>query len=549
MVKNFSLILPTRNRLYLVKRLFDSIVETTSNLDLIEIVLCVDENDTESSQITHPLLSIEKITIPRGASGMGDIFKLCYEKNTSCYMILINDDVIFRTKNWDIKILEAFSCFPDDLAFIYPNDLYYGKKLSSFPVFSRTVLELIGGVCPSGYKSHGIDSHLFDIFERLAALGYERRKYLPEVILEHMHYGVTLASYEGDNFCPDHSEDQSLYLSLADDRQRIAVKIAQYIQSHPERKFHPLFPSISVIMCISGDLSKSAKACLEAVYEDNKYRQLNYEIIIIADSLSKKVTISSLPKGLRCKTKLICCEDENTAKILHKAVAISNTDYLVFLNDECLPRSGWLWALVEAAADNNVGIVGSKWVNPRNGRIEHIGLSFFQDNGFIKETYLYKGFLSNHPAVNKVREFQAVKIPGMLIKRDVFLQMDEFDEDMVGLEYLDLCLKMRKLGKKVLYSPQASLYCSCQEIIKRDAGSSIGPDRLPLKLAGQVEYDLEKQLAEDGFTLCSKLSNMKSGLINIICSEKINENSIRNNSNNRTIQESDQQYIGFRPGF
>jgi hypothetical protein len=385
MVKNFSLILPTRGRLYLVNRLLDSIIETTSNLDSLEIILCVDEDDTESRQITHPLLSIRMISIPKRTSGMGDIFKLCYEKNTSRYMILINDDVVFRTNNWDIKILEALSPFPDEVVLVYPNDLYYGRKLSSFSVISRTVCDLMSGVCPSGYRSHGIDSHIFDIFERLAALGFERRKYLPKVIFEHMHYGVTLASYEG-NYCPDHSQDQLLFSSFADKRQEIAVKMAKYIQSYSGKESPHLLPSVSIIMYTgsNGNLSESARTCLEVIYEDNKYRQLNYEIIIISNVLLNKKAVSSFPEDLRCRTKLIYCENESTAGILHKAIAVSNTDYLVFLNDKCLPTSGWLAALVEAAGDDEVGIVGSKWINPRNGRIEHIGLSFYQDNGFVK---------------------------------------------------------------------------------------------------------------------------------------------------------------------
>src|SRR4030042_2012366 len=172
MVKKFSLILPTRDRPYLVNRLFDSIVQTASNLDSIEIVLCVDEGDTQSYKITHPLLSVRKVVVSQEISMMGDIFRLCYEENTSRYMILMNDDVIIRTKNWDIKILEAYSQFPDGLALVYSNDLYYGSKLCSFPVISKKVYDLMGGICPCGYKSHSIDSHIFDIFERLAALGF-----------------------------------------------------------------------------------------------------------------------------------------------------------------------------------------------------------------------------------------------------------------------------------------------------------------------------------------------------------------------------------------
>lgn len=504
MIKNFSLILPTRGRLYLVNRLLDSIIETTSNLDLIEIVLCIDEDDTESRHIIHPLLSVRNIVIPRKNSGMGDIFKLCCEKNTSRYIILINDDVIFRTHNWDIRVLEAFSHFPDDVALVYLNDLYYGSKLSSFPVLSRTVCDLMSGVCPSGYLSHGIDSHIFDIFERLSALGFERRKYLPQVVFEHMHYGVTLASYEG-NYCPDHTRDQLLFSSLADERQQVAAKMARYVQTCPRKESLAVLPSVSIIMHTRDNLSKSGRACLEEIRQDNRYRKLNYEIIIVSNGLPERNTISCLDKDLRSKIRLVSCESESTAEILHKAAIVSNADYLVFLNDRCLPVSGWLVSLLETAAGDAVGIVGSKWLNPRNGRVEHIGLSFYQDDGLIKETCLYKGLPSNHPVINKPREFQAVKIPGMLIKKDVFLQIDKSEDDLNGLEHLALCLKVRDLGKSILYSPQAALYCDCPEFIADTSGNSAICGNFLQKLKIKLVCDLEEQLAEDGFILYSSL--------------------------------------------
>ncbi|MCD4830499.1 MAG: glycosyltransferase [Anaerohalosphaeraceae bacterium] len=499
MAKTFSLVLPTRGRLYLVKRLFDSIVATTSNPDLLEIFLFVDEDDIESRQIDSPLLDIRKVIIPLDGSGMADIFKLFSDKNTARYMMLLNDDLVFRTKNWDVKMLEAFSQFPDDLALVYPNDLYYGEKLSCFPVISQALSELLGGTCHTGYKSHSIDSHIFDIFERLAKLGYERRKYLSKVIVEHMHYGVSIASYKDDNFYPDHSDDISLYSSLAEHRQQIAVKIAQHIQSHPKKDL-PVLPSVSVIMSVSGDSLVSAKNCLEMIYEDNEYKQLDYEIIIVSDDvdlLNKKI-FSSLPKVLRCKTKHVPCGGMATAGILHKAVAMATKDYVVFINDKCLPRCGWLEALVELAENENAGIVSSKWVNSRNGRIEHIGLSFFNESENIKATCLYKGLAQNHPAVNRIREFQAVKMPGLLVKKDIFNKVNGFGGSQIGLEPLELCLKVRKLNKKVLYSPQASLYYN-----NENSNSNTNSKCLPTELAKRFECDMEKHFAENGFNLCS----------------------------------------------
>ncbi len=499
MVKNFSLILPTRSRPDLVKRLFSSILETTANLDLLEIILCIDEDDPESHKISHALLAIKKIIATQ--RGMGSIIRNCYSKSTARYIILVNDDVIFRTKNWDIKVLEVFSRFPDDLALVYCNDLYYGRRLSSFPILSRTACNLMDNICPAKYKSHCIDSHIFDTFKRLSRLGHERLVYLPNVILEHMHYGVTLSSYEGNFFNANRTNDQLSFLSLAEQRQQTAFKMAQYIESSARKTPKSPPPLVSIIIHPSNNLPQHTAACLEDIICDNKSKQLDFEIVIISDDSTKG--ISSLPKKLRDKAIILSCNDANTAKAFNKGAAIAKGDYLVFLDDKCLPRGGWLEALTESAKDQEIAIVGSKWLNPRNGRVEHIGVSFFQDNGTIRDTCIYAGLSPVHPAVDKIREFQAVKIPGMLVKKDIFLQVNGFDENLIGLEHIDLCLKIRKLGKKVIYSPQASLYHYDQKTAEKDTINSTNLKNLPPRLKKQIECDLEKQLSEDGFSLCS----------------------------------------------
>lgn len=497
-MKSFSLILPTRNRLDLIQRLFSSILETSANLDLLEIILCIDEDDPESHKISHALLTIKKIIAPQRS--MGSIIRDCYSKSTARYIVLINDDVIIRTKNWDIKVLEVFSRFSDDLALVYCNDLYYGKRLSSFPILSRTACGLMDNICPAEYRSHCIDSHIFDIFKRLSQLGHERLIYLPNVIFEHMHYGVTLSSYEGSFFDVNYTDDQLLYFSFAEERQQRAFKMAQYIESSTKKTPKSSPPLVSVVIYLSNNLPHYTTTCLENIIDDNKHKQLDLEIIIISNDPTKN--LSSFMKKLKNKITIVSCEDANTAKAFNKGATIAKGDYLVFLDDKCLPRGGWLEALIESARSKEIAIVGSKWLNPRSGRVEHIGVSFFEHDKIIKDTCIYKGFSPIHPAVDKIREFQAVKIPGMLVKKDVFSQVNGFDENLIGLEHIDLCFKARKLGKKVIYSPQASLYHYDQEITGKDAINSINLKNLPQRLKGQIECDLEKLLSEDGFSLC-----------------------------------------------
>ncbi len=179
----FSFLLPTRSRPGLVKRFFQSIVNTAHCLDEIEVILCLDDDDLESQTILSENLSVKKVVLPRG-SNMGSLNRACFEASSGRYLILINDDVIIRTKGWDKIILAVYAAFPDDIALIHVNDLLFGDSLCTFPILSRKAcLEI--GVCPEEYRKYRIDDHICDTYQMLAYLGYRRIIYLADVVFEH----------------------------------------------------------------------------------------------------------------------------------------------------------------------------------------------------------------------------------------------------------------------------------------------------------------------------------------------------------------------------
>jgi hypothetical protein len=179
----FSFLLPTRGRPELVKRFFQSVLDTASRIEDIEIVLCADDDDLRSQNISDERLSIKKVILPRG-SNMGSLNKVCFDASSGRYVMLINDDVIIRTKNWDRIIARLFSVFQDDIALIHINDLIFRERLCTFPILSRRAcLEI--GICPSVYRKFRIDDHIYDTYNILAYLGHRRIIYLPDVVFEH----------------------------------------------------------------------------------------------------------------------------------------------------------------------------------------------------------------------------------------------------------------------------------------------------------------------------------------------------------------------------
>lgn len=229
-VPQISLLLPTRGRVSLVRRLFASVVQTTENLRRVEIVLCIDEDDRESLEIDHPELSLIK-TVGRPGRTMGEMTRACYESSRGRYVMLINDDVIFRTTHWDVRVLETATRFSDDISLIYGNDLDQGDAVPTFPILSRAVCDLLGEVCPRGYRHLHIESHWLDIFKQLARLGHKRICYLDEVIFEHMHYVVGKAAIDPTYEKRDQRLDDLLFIALDDERSFKAKLLARYIEA------------------------------------------------------------------------------------------------------------------------------------------------------------------------------------------------------------------------------------------------------------------------------------------------------------------------------
>jgi hypothetical protein len=86
-------------------------------------------------------------------------------------------------------------------------------------------------ICPAQYKWHCIDAQIFDVFQRLAKLGHRRDIYLGDVVFEHMHHELSAAINDAETKPESDVDDQNLYFSLADGRQEIALRMAEYINS------------------------------------------------------------------------------------------------------------------------------------------------------------------------------------------------------------------------------------------------------------------------------------------------------------------------------
>lgn len=128
---------------------------------------------------------------------------------------------------------------------------------------------------------------------------------------------------------------------------------------------------------------------------------------------------------------------------------------LIFLNNDTVPLDGWLTPLEELLESPEIGLVGSKLLFPDN-TIQHAGVAIDDQQTPV---HLYYRFPAAYPAANVQRDYQAVTGACLAIRRSVFFDLGALDEGYVNsLEDVDLCLRARAAGLRVVYCPRSVLY-------------------------------------------------------------------------------------------
>jgi hypothetical protein len=240
----FSLIVPTRGRPAQLRRMLDSVARTASHPERIEVVLVIDADDP-ASLATHSCLAIRHAVVPPGLT-MGALNNAGFAVSAGDYVMLLNDDVIVRTRGWDAIAVGCFRRFPDPFVLLHVNDTLMREHLCTFPLTSRAFYDLAGAVCPSEYERYRIDDHIEDVFNLLAVLGERRVVYLPDVVFEHDN--ATLHPEAGAIYLSDPAilaADAPRFDALLPKRKELALRVCSLIGAHPDADRRAAFDAVA----------------------------------------------------------------------------------------------------------------------------------------------------------------------------------------------------------------------------------------------------------------------------------------------------------------
>ncbi len=219
-------------------------------------------------------------------------------------------------------------------------------------------------------------------------------------------------------------------------------------------------PKVSIIIPTQ-DHIQDLEQCITSIEEKSTWK--NYEIIVVENNSRKPETFRYY-EDLQKKygnVKVVVWEKEfNYSAINNFGAGFASGDYFVLMNNDIeVITPSWMEQMLGYCQREDVGMVGAKLYYPDN-TVQHagavIGLGGFAGHVLTHSRRSDVGYFGRLKAI---QDISAVTAACLMISRDCFQAVHGLDEKFrVALNDMDLCLKVRELGKLIVFNPWVELY-------------------------------------------------------------------------------------------
>ena len=334
-----------------------------------------------------------------------------------------------------------------------PDTLRSYNYLCHFSVFKKSLLEEVGV-----FKKEYDGAQDYDMFFRLT----EKAKkiiHIPKILYHwRVHKNSTASGMGAKNYAIKASKN-----ALSSHLERIGlngeVTEGLFIGSYKINYDLKEDQKVSIIIP-NKDNIEDLKKCIDSILRVSTYE--NYEIIIVENNSVNKETFRYYHElELNPKIKILQWTGIfNYAAINNYGVGHASGEILLFLNNDVeIITPGWIEEMIMFAQREDVGAVGAKLYYP-DETVQHAGV-IIGIGGVAGHShkYFHKSKDGHAGRLKIAQNLSAVTAACLMMRKDVFNMLEGFDEEFkVAFNDVDLCMRVRELGKLVVYTPFAELY-------------------------------------------------------------------------------------------
>ena len=197
-MKIFTFVVPTRNRVEGLYNLVDSINKTTTNKKDVEILFACDNDDKPSYNFIevnlkkrYPDIEMRVFLRPRSPFINNDYYNWLCNHATGKYICICGDDIQVKKNNWDVDTNKKIEEYLKDK----PDGIFYGnitdgtvppagqeKSFCCFPIIPRIAVKTVGFLLPKEIVTWGADALLYELYRNIGRI-VDLRK---EMIIDHV---------------------------------------------------------------------------------------------------------------------------------------------------------------------------------------------------------------------------------------------------------------------------------------------------------------------------------------------------------------------------
>ncbi|WP_312633831.1 glycosyltransferase [Pseudescherichia sp.] len=250
------------------------------------------------------------------------------------------------------------------------------------------------------------------------------------------------------------------------------------------RYHHAGTPLVSLVV-IGDEDAAALMSCVLTLIEKTAW--LNYELIMVVNDRQNDETqrwLDSVVAVDPARIRVVKASGEwRYATRVNLGAAVAQGEYLCLMHSGvAIVENDWLHNLLNHGERPEVGIVGGKQVYA-DGTIRHagyvLGVNGVAGEAFYGMNDVNKGHMHR---LHADQNYSAVSGDFMLVRRDVFINVNGMDETLHHHSDVDFCLRVRQQGYLTVWTPYA-------RVLRSVTANKLQDEKAREKLDRQAEQD------------------------------------------------------------